>query len=198
MSKIRGQAPEAMLEAATASREAGTRWVLDPVGVGVLPVRTAFAHRLAGMGPAVIRGNASEIRALSGNGSGGRGVDSVDEVDDAADDAVGLARSTGAVVAVSGIVDLVTDGNVVVRIGNGHELFTQITGAGCALGGVIAAFAATGDDTFTATVAACATYAVAGELAARDCGGPGSFAVALLDALHRLDGPTVSRHGRLS
>ena len=188
----------AMHQAARAAAEAGTPWVIDPIGFGALPVRTQLARELIELGPTVIRGNASEIRALAGSGSGARGVDAVDGVDEAEADAISVSRETGAVVAVSGAVDLVTDGSAVARIANGDPLFTRITGAGCALGAVIAAFAAVAEDPFSATIAACTSYAVAGELAAERAGGPGSFVPELLDALDRLDAGPVAERARVS
>lgn len=68
----------AMLEAAAAANDAGTPWVLDPVAVGSLPVRTALAAELLAMRPTVVRANASEVMALAGLGAGGRGVDATD------------------------------------------------------------------------------------------------------------------------
>lgn len=174
---------EAALEAARAANEAGTPWVLDPVAIGVLPVRTALAAELAALRPTVIRGNASEIIALAGRGTGGRGVDTTDDPESAADAAHELAARHGSVVAVSGAVDLITDGARVVRAGNGHILLTSVTGGGCALGAVMAAFAAVGDDPFVSTVAAVTAYNIAAELAAEHATGPGSFAVGLLDRL---------------
>ncbi len=188
----------AMLEAATAADAAGTPWVLDPVAVGALPVRTMLAAQLLELRPSVIRGNASEIRALAGIGAGGQGVDSIDSADDAHEAALHLAAATGAVVAVSGAIDLITDGTSVVRISNGHPLLTQITGAGCALGAVVAAFTAVDEDRFAAAVAACTAFAVAGEAAAREAQRPGSFAVALLDALSELDAAGVAAAARIS
>lgn len=184
-----------MLEATDAAREAGTPWVLDPVAVGTLPVRTKLAQDLLERRPTVIRGNASEIRALAGDGGGGRGVDAADEVDAVAEVAADLARRSGAVVAVSGSVDLVTDGNRAVRVHAGHPLLTRITGAGCALGGVLAAFLATGQDPLAATVTAHAAYGVAAERAAADAAGPGSFAVGLLDALAAVQPADLAREG---
>mgnify|MGYP003653969620 CR=1 FL=1 len=73
----------AALEAAPAANAAGTPWVLDPVAIGALPVRTSLAHRLRDLGPSLVRGNASEILALAELGTGGRGVDSTSSVDDA-------------------------------------------------------------------------------------------------------------------
>lgn len=159
-------------------------WVLDPVAVGALPVRTELAHELVAAGPSVIRGNASEIAALAGTGTGGRGVDSVLGPDDVVDAARTLASRTGGAVAVSGEVDLVTDGETVVRIANGHPLFTAVTGGGCALGAVTAAYAAVAPSPLIGAAAAATVYAIAGEKAAARSAGPGSFAVELLDALH--------------
>lgn len=189
----------AAIEAAVAAAgEAGTPWLLDPVAIGVLPVRTELAHRLRERRPTVVRGNASEILALAGAGAGGRGVDALDEVDAAATVATELATSSGAVVAVSGPVDLVTDGTRSARIANGDVLLTKVTGGGCALGAVIAAFAAVEDDPFVATVAAVTTYTVAAELAAEHAAGPGSFAVGFLDALSAVSGDDLRARARLS
>lgn len=178
---------EASRQAVTGAVAAGTPWVLDPVAIGVLPVRTALALDLAERRPTAIRGNASEILALAGRSSGGRGVDATDDTEAAAEAARDLALRHGAVVAVSGPVDLVTDGVRVMRIANGHELLTKVTGGGCALGAAMAAFLGaartTGVEPLTAVAAATLVYTVAAEQAAAVSSGPGSFAVALLDAL---------------
>lgn len=177
-------------EAAAGATAAGTPWVLDPVAVGALPVRTALAHDLAAMRPTAIRGNASEILALAGQTAGGRGVDAIDTPDAALDAARTLARDRGSVVAVSGEADLITDGDRVLRITNGDLLLTRVTGGGCALGAVMAAFlgAATPPrtDALTAVAAATLVYTIAAERAAVTAAGPGSFAVGLLDALAAL------------
>ena len=105
-------------------------WVLDPVAVGSLPVRTALAQELLSHSPTVIRGNASEIVALAGFGRGGRGVDSTLGTDEAATAARDLAARTHGAVAVSGPVDLIADASSTVRVANGDPMFTEITGAG--------------------------------------------------------------------
>lgn len=174
---------EGMMLAAAAANVQGTPWVLDPVAVGALAVRTELAHRLLELSPTVIRGNASEIMALSGSGGGGRGVDATDGVEAAREAALDLARRTGAVVAVSGPIDLVTDGTRTVLVHGGNELLTRITGGGCSLGAVCAAFAADADDVLAAVVAAHAYYALASERAAAKCAGPGSFAMHFIDEL---------------
>lgn len=182
---------EAMVEAATAANEAGTPWVLDPVAVGFLPVRTALAAELLALRPTIVRGNASEIIALAGLGAGGRGVDSTDSVDSAIEAATAIALTSGAVVAISGPTDVITDGERIVRCSNGHAWLTLVTGGGCALGAVLAAFASLDDDRLLTTVAATTAYTVAAQLGAAESRGPGSFAPAFLDHLHLLDADTV-------
>lgn len=182
----------AALEVAAATR----RWVLDPVAVGLLPVRTALAAKLLDAGPAIVRGNASEILAVAGAGAGGRGVDSTTGPEAAADAAASLARRTGAVVAVSGRVDLVADGDRVVRVAGGHELLTRVTGGGCSLGATMAAFLAVCEP-LSAAVAASLVFARAAEVAAAAAPGPGSFAVAFLDALAELDPDSLLERDRV-
>ncbi|MDR0417749.1 MAG: hydroxyethylthiazole kinase, partial [Propionibacteriaceae bacterium] len=143
----------AMLEAVR-DDPARPPWVLDPVAVGALPVRTALAEELVGRHPTVVRGNASEVAALAGGGAGGRGVDSVLAADAALGAAQELARRSGGVVAVSGAVDVITDGATVVRVANGHPWMAGITGGGCALGAVVAAFVAASGPPLAATAAA--------------------------------------------
>lgn len=191
----------AALEAAHAARDAGTPWVLDPVAVGSLPVRTALARDLLGLHPTVLRGNASEVLALLGDSTGGRGVDSTVGTEDAR--LASVQASTGrlvAAVAVSGPVDLlVAPGTGVVRVANGTDLLTRITGGGCALGAVVAAFTSVApDDAGAAAVAATAVHTIAAELAAREAGGPGTFQPLFLDRLASLTPADVVREARIT
>ena len=185
------EARKAMPSAALAARDAATPWVLDPVAVGSLPVRTALAGELVELRPTIVRGNASEILSLAGLGQGGRGVESTDSSESALDAARTLARAHGAVVAVSGATDVITDGQRVVRVHNGHPLLTKITGAGCALGAVMAAFASLEEDPLVAAVAAASVYTIAAESAAEKSSGPGTFAPAFLDELANVESDTI-------
>ncbi|QNG36834.1 hydroxyethylthiazole kinase [Geodermatophilaceae bacterium NBWT11] len=180
---VNARTAEAMRLAARAAGEAGTPWVLDPVAVGGLPFRTRLAAELVDLCPDVVRGNASEVLALAGAGAGGRGVDSTHSTDDALEAAGDLARRTGGVVAVSGEVDVLTDGTTTVRVGGGHVLLTRTTGAGCALGALTAAYVAATGSSLTGAVAAHAHVAVAAGRAAAGTPGPGSFAVRWIDEL---------------
>lgn len=185
----------AMRAAVTAAGTAGTPWVLDPVAAGAVGYRTRLAADLLGAGPAIVRGNGSEILSLAGAvGAAGRGVDSVAGSRDAADAARHLSRTHGCVVAVSGVEDYITDGETVVRVGGGHELMAKVTGVGCALGAVMAACCAVSETRLDAAVAASALFGDAGSIAARTATAPGSFAVAFLDELHRVRTPSVPVH----
>jgi hydroxyethylthiazole kinase len=189
---------EAMTRAARAARAAGTPWVLDPVAVGALRFRTQLVGRLLEHNPAIIRGNASEILALAGASGGGRGADSTSDSAEAVEGARQLAVRTGAVVAVSGAVDYVTDGEDVLAVPGGHVLLTKVTGSGCALGAVMAAFLGVSHSPLDAAVAASAVFAAAGERAAETAAGPGGLAVGLLDELHRIGCSDEEGHRSLS
>ena len=182
---------DGMHAAVVAARGAGTPWLLDPVGVGPLTMRTRVAGHLLDLGPTVVRGNASEILALAGREGGGRGVDATATVEDAGDAADELARRRGTVVAVSGAVDRLTDGTTVHRVAGGHPVMGRVTAMGCALGALTAAFLAaartTGDDALTAAVAAHAAVGACGAAAGASARGPGSFVPAWLDELAALD-----------
>ncbi|MCL2782245.1 MAG: hydroxyethylthiazole kinase, partial [Actinomycetia bacterium] len=181
---------DGMTVAVDATTAAGTPWVLDPVAIGALPLRTALAAELATRRPAIIRGNASEIAALTG-GAGGRGVDATAGPDDIAPQAHDVAIEFGTVAAVSGARDLITDGVRTVRVSAGNAALTKVTGVGCSLGALMAACAAVTGDPLLAATAATALICVAGDTASR-AGGLGSFAVGLLDALSTLDPRAVA------
>ena len=161
--------------------------VLDPVGAGATEYRSSHIQRLlAGVTFSAVRGNASEIHALAGTGAGARGVDSSDSADSAHDAAVSLAGSLGAVVAVSGERDLITDGERVVRVGGGHPWLAQITGSGCALGALTTACIATSDP-WIGAIAAHTAFALATDRAVARSRGPGTLSVHLLDEIAALD-----------
>lgn len=184
---VTSETAEAMRVAVKEAAGAGRPWVLDPVAVGPLPWRTDLAHELLESAPpAVVRGNASEILALDSGDAGGRGVDSTDAPEAALASAIALGRRYGCAVAVSGAEDVLTDGTRVVRVANGHPLLPLVTGTGCSLGALVAACTAVTGDALLAATAATGLLSVAAEIAATRSTGPGTFAVALIDALYEL------------
>ncbi|WP_075180862.1 hydroxyethylthiazole kinase [Pantoea sp. 1.19] len=174
---------DSMAAAVRAARAQGTPWVLDPVAAGALTFRTDFCRQLLREAPAAIRGNASEILALAGEGAGGRGVDSRHDAADALAAARDLARRVNTVVAVTGEVDYVTDGERLLRVPGGSPLMARVTGTGCALSAVVAGFCALPGDRLILVASACRVMAGAGQRAAAAARGPGSFLPGLVDAL---------------
>ncbi|MGN0077861.1 MAG: hydroxyethylthiazole kinase [Coriobacteriales bacterium] len=185
---------------ASALHAAGIPWVLDPVGLGIGSLRTKLLQHCKACKPTIIRCNASEAIALASlwgletaEQSGVRGVDSTDTVEQARSAAVALARFTGGAVAVSGEVDLVTDGSTVALVEGGSPLMPCITGMGCSLGGVCAVFAACGDP-FTAALAGTIAYNLAGVDAEAGAHGPASFKVAFIDSLYNTSPATLAAY----
>jgi len=194
-------AVDAMVRAARRANAEGIPVVLDPVGVGATPFRTAQVERLLGEARvACVRGNAGEIAALAGRPGMVRGVDAVNEGGaDAAGTRVGLASALAVrlhcAVAATAEVDVLTDGARLVRLAHGHPWLRQITGSGCMATACIGAFAAVEADALAAAVAGLACYEIAAEQAATTASGPGSFRVALFDALAALDPAAVAARG---
>lgn len=177
----------AMLAAIHAANASSTPWVLDPVAVGGLGFRTQFAHDVLSFKPSAIRGNASEILALAGACAGGRGVDSTDDALSALPAARELALRTGAIIAVTGEQDYVTDGKKVWSVTGGGLLMTRVVGTGCALTAVVAACCSLPGSRLDNVAAACRLMKVAGAQAIAASRGPGSFIPAFLDALYLLE-----------
>ncbi|WP_337010524.1 hydroxyethylthiazole kinase [Pantoea sp. AS142] len=178
---------QAMQVAITAARQAGTPWTLDPVAVGALTLRTDFCQQLLSQQPAVIRGNASEILALAQQARGGRGVDTLHQADAALDAAQQLAITWRTLVVVTGEVDYATDGQRILTISGGTPLMTRVVGTGCALSAVVAGFSSLPGDRLINVATACQVMARAGEKAASQSAGPGSFATTFIDALWTLE-----------
>lgn len=189
---------EAMRRAGRRATARGVPVVLDPVGAGATSYRTATARELLDtVAPAIVRGNASEIRALAGERQATKGVDSTDASEAAAPAARALATG-GRVVSVSGAVDLVTDGVTTIRIANGHPLLTRVTGMGCAATALTGAFAAVTPSSLAAAAHAMAVVGIAGEVAAEGAAGPGSFWPRWLDALASLDEVEIEQRLRVA
>lgn len=187
----------AMQIATRTAGEAGVPWILDPVAAGATPYRLQAARGLVQQRPAVVRGNASEILALAGEAASSKGVDSTHGSSTALAAAQHLAKEHGAVVAVTGAVDYVTDGQATWAIANGHPMLTRVTGTGCTATALIGAFLGAGFTAMQSALAGLTILGVVGELAAAKAGAPGSFQVAILDGLYELDDETLARHTRV-
>jgi hydroxyethylthiazole kinase len=176
-----------MIKAGKKASRLGTPIVLDPVGSGATPLRTNSARKIITQTKImVIRGNASEILSLRDENSKTKGVDSIHSVDEAAEAARNLADELHTTLAITGPVDLITDGTRVLRVSNGHPLMGYVTGTGCTATATIGAFLAVDDDPLSATATALSLFGLAGEVAARTASAPGTFMIQMLDALYTI------------
>jgi len=190
---------ESMLLAAKKARALGVPAVLDPVGSGATELRTQASRRIIGeAGVSLVRGNASEVLSLAERASRTKGVDSAHSVDEAAQAGRELALALATPVAITGAVDLVTDGQRSLRVANGHAMLTRVTGTGCLATAIIGAFLAVEPDPLAAAACALAYVGLAGERAAAISSGPGSLQVNLLDALYNLTPEELAQGARIS
>jgi hydroxyethylthiazole kinase len=184
----------AMIKAGRKATELNTPIVLDPVGSGATSFRTRSAGSIIDQTRvSVVRGNASEILSLRRGDSKTKGVDAIHSVDEAAETAGILARELQATLAITGPIDLVTDGRTTIRVSNGHPMMGYVTGTGCAATATIGAFLAVESDAVTATAAALAFFGLAGEKAGKKAAAPGSFKSALIDALYTITADDLER-----
>jgi len=189
---------DAMVKAGRRANERKVPIILDPVGSGATTLRTRSCKRLMEeLSITVIRGNASEVLSLAKEGSKTKGVDSIHSVDDAADAALTLAKELKTTLAITGAVDLITDGEKVHRVLNGHELMGYVTGTGCTATAIIGAFLAVDPNALDATTTALAYFGLAGEKAASKAKAPGSFQIAMLDALYTIDEEALKKGAKI-
>jgi hydroxyethylthiazole kinase len=200
----------AMLAAGKAANQKGIPVVLDPVGAGATPLRTETAARIMDeVKVAVIRGNISEIKTIGGAGGRTRGVDA-GESDSTREDAIqtvnrmaaDLAKRTGSVIAITGVVDVISDGRRSCFIRNGHAIMAGVTGTGCMCTALTGAFCGAEEDYTVATAAAVMTMGIAGEKAYRrmeSAGlGNGSYRAFLIDEISRMTDKTLTDEGKIS
>ena len=187
MGTLNPQWVEGMLEAGNAATAKGIPVVFDPVGVGATPYRNKVAAEILDQcKPVIIRGNASEIRALANENITTRGVDSLASGSSAIEAAKRLAGQTAAVIVISGPEDFITDGQTVISTKNGSAMMTRLTGMGCTATALIGAFAAVNSNRLLAAAHAMAVMGMAGELAAAKSAGPGSLQLNFIDILFNL------------
>lgn len=189
---------ESMILAAKKANSLAHPTVLDPVGAGASALRTNTALRLLDeVKFSVIRGNISEIKALAGKTSATQGVDAnvadkitEDNLPQAVAFAKDFAKKTGAVVAITGAIDIISDGEKIYCIRNGHAMMSKVTGTGCMLSALIAAYVTANiDDTLSATAAAVCAMGLAGEIAYKRMGeldGNASYRNYIIDAIYKM------------
>ena len=191
---------DSMLAAGNAANAKGIPVVVDPVGAGATRYRTETAKRLLDeVNVTVLRGNPGEVATLVGVEAEVRGVESITGGGDLAELAREAGRTLGVIASVTGAVDHVSDGESVLAVANGHELLATVSGTGCMSTAITGCFAAAKPgEPFEAAAEALAAFGVAGEDAAAEARGPGSFHAALYDALYNLDPAGLDERTRIS
>lgn len=205
MGTLNARTIPAMIAAGKAANRAGIPVVFDPVGAGASRLRNDTAAQvLAEVKLGVLRGNISEMRFLAGLTSETRGVDASDAdlqgSGEAKQVAKALAAQLGCVTAITGAVDVASDGWRVLCVENGHPMLSRLTGTGCMCTSLMGAFcgAAPGQPLAAATAALLA-MGIAGEIAFAQAGdkGSGSFRVALHDAICLMDAKTLGERAKV-
>ena len=189
---------DSMLIAGKKANQLGHPVVLDPVGAGASKLRTQTALTLLDeVKFAVIRGNISEIKTLALGSGSTKGVDAdvADKVteqnlDEVVSFAKAFAKKTGAVIAITGAIDIVADDKKAYCIKNGHPMMSDITGTGCQLSAMTCAFVtANKNNPLEATASAVVSMGLAGEIAherlsAMD--GTSSYRNYIIDAIYNM------------
>lgn len=194
----------AMIKAGKKANRLGRPVILDPVGAGASTLRTSTVFKLLEeVQFSVIRGNVSEIKTIDQGSGTTKGVDAdisdavnTDNLDQMIAFAKALSEKTGAVIAMTGAIDIVADSQKALVIRNGHPMMSRITGTGCMLTAVIGSYCgANPDHLLLATAAAVSCIGLCGELAFEKVqtnqAGTASFRTYLIDAMSLMNAQTL-------
>ncbi|MFB2836901.1 hydroxyethylthiazole kinase [Floridanema evergladense] len=173
--------------------------IFDPVGAGATNYRTETTRKLLNIAtPTVIRGNASEIAAISNQNITTKGVDSTQDSQTVVRVAQTLANLYQCTIVISGAVDFIVSKERIFQIKNGHPLMTKVTGMGCTATALTGAFLAVNSDATIAATHAIAVMGIAGEIAAEKSAGPGTLQLNFLDALYNLKAEDIANRLKLT
>lgn len=183
--------------------------VLDPVGAGATAYRTEVAKKIMEeIRISVIRGNLSEIKTLYGINTQTKGVDSSENICSNEEEfirgkklAKDFANRLNTVVAITGAVDIITDGNSIYTIDNGHKIMSKVTGTGCMCTSLIGSYLGVGEGSLEAALAGVVSMGIAGEIAFEELekhGGSGSLKVNIIDAIYNLSEEIIVKKGRIN
>lgn len=206
---------ETMKKSAKQAAKMEKPFVLDPVGIGISKIRNETPIDIIKESkPAIIRGNLSEIKAIAmfygilDECTTAKGVD-VADTDIISEDTLeinaqivkNIAEKLDTTIAVSGPIDIVSNGKEVYALKNGNSMMANITGTGCMLGCIMGAYAAI-DDSLLAAITATTVMSIAGEIAAKTATdnnqGTGSFGTYLIDELSKMNPETFKEYANIT
>lgn len=205
---LNSRSVESMIVAGKRANELKIPVILDPVGAGATPYRTETAKKIISeVRLAVIRGNLSEIKTLYGIESKTKGVDACEscfvdgnELKDEKEMAKALANKLETVVAITGAVDLITDGKTIYAVENGDKIMCKVTGTGCMCTSLIGSYLGAGDNKLLATLAGVVSMGIAGEIAylGLDKEGTGTLKVKIIDAIYNLSEYEIMKRSKIN
>lgn len=178
-----------VVKAGKIANRLGKPVVLDPVGAGATKARKELVEELLEKVKfAVIKGNVAEIKAIYGmKNESNRGVDSVESSDNIEELARELAKKYSCVIAVTGKVDLITDGERVAKVENGDAILGSVTGTGCMTGALIGSACGANEDYFLGATTMISTMGIAGEKAKIVGEGNGTFRRVIMDTVYNMN-----------
>jgi hydroxyethylthiazole kinase len=195
---------ESMILSAQMANKSGIPVIFDPVGAGASPLRNkTTVDILSKVKIDVLRGNMSEISFIAGLDATTKGVDA-SETDIKSKDGLkiagAVAEKLGCVVAITGAIDIISDGQHAVTISNGHKMLSEVTGTGCMTTALVGSFCGVTKDIFTAVISGIASMGIAGEIAFEKAGqyGTGSFHIAIIDAVSKLTGDIITERAKIN
>jgi hydroxyethylthiazole kinase len=200
---------ESMIAAGKRANELNIPVILDPVGAGATAYRTETARRIIDkIKLAVIRGNLSEIKTLYGIETHTKGVDATEGISSSGDKLIeakniakDFANRINTVIAITGAVDIITDGKTVYSVENGHEIMSRVTGTGCMCTSLMGSYLGAGEDILTAALAGVVSMGIAGEIAyerLKKYEGTGSLIVNIIDAIYNLSEEIIIERGKIN
>lgn len=207
---LNSKSVESMLEAGKRANELNIPVILDPVGAGATPYRTETAKRIISeVKLAVIRGNLSEIKTLYGIETKTKGVDSSECISGNSNDftdekemARAFANRLNTVIAITGAVDIITDGKTTYTVENGHKIMSKITGTGCMCTSLIGSFLGAGNNNLLAALSGIVSMGIAGEIAYegldKNQGSTGTLKVKILDAIYNLSEAEIMKRSKIN
>ena len=207
---LNSRSVDSMLEAGKRANELNIPVILDPVGAGATPYRTETAKRIISeVKLAVIRGNLSEIKTIYGIETKTKGVDACEntsvygnELIDEKEMAKAFANKLNSVIAITGAVDLITDGKTLYSVENGHKIMSKVTGTGCMCTSLIGSYIGAGDNNLLGALAGIVSMGISGELAYecldKDHGGTGTLKVKILDAIYNLSEAEIIERSKIN
>jgi len=207
---LNSRSVESMVKAGKRANELNIPVILDPVGAGATSYRTETCKRIISQVKlAVIRGNLSEIKTIYGLESKTKGVDSIDSISVDSDEfnkekemARDLANKLNTVIAITGAVDIITDGKILYTVENGDKIMSKVTGTGCMCTSLIGSYLGAGDNNLIAALAGVVSMGIAGEIAHdgldKNYGGTGTLKVKIIDAIYNLSEIVIMKRSKIN